>query len=140
MLRVFFLPLIVLEVIALVAAIMLLGFWATVGLSLLSVVAGVTLLRWQGLKTLERFISRLEFGHAPLEETWDGVCLMVSALLFIIPGLVTDAVGLLLLIPAVRRLLYRLCAQPGDYRYDESALAPARVTIIEGTCEDVTRS
>ncbi len=140
MLRVFFLLLTVLEVVALVASFMLLGFWATLGLCLLAAVGGGVLLRQQGLRTLERFVTRLEFGHAPMEETWDGMCLMAAAVFFIIPGLVTDAVGLLLLVPAVRRGLYHVFARPGDYRYDENALVRARTTIIEGRYEDVTRS
>jgi UPF0716 protein FxsA len=138
MLRFFILLLTVAEVMALVASFTLLGFWATLALSFLAMMIGGAILRREGLKTAERFVTKLEFGHAPMEESWDGLCLMVAAILFIIPGLVTDFVALILLVPPVRRALYRVFARPGDYRYDEAALAPSRVTIIEGHWQDIT--
>lgn len=136
---VFLLPLLMLlEVVAFVAAVALLGFWTTMGLSVLSFVIGGLILHHQGLKTAERFITSLEFGRPPLAETWDGVCLNLAGFLFLLPGLVSDALAVGLLIPAVRRALYRLFARRGDYRYDPDAMKPDSGPVIEGTYRDVT--
>lgn len=123
------------EVITLVASIKLLGFGLTLLLAVVAMVGGVALLRRQGLATLERFVTRLEFGQAPMQESWDGFCLMAAAILFIIPGLFTDLVGLLLLIGPLRRGIYNWLSRgnrmKGNYWFDQKALTPSKATVIE---------
>ena len=126
------------EVVALVASIMAIGFLATLGLWVVSFVLGLMLLRRQGLKTLETFVSRLEFGRAPMHDSWDGLCLILAALLLMFPGIVSDGIALFLLVPPFRNGLYALFAREGDYRYDDDALRQSRATIIEGTYQDIT--
>ena len=126
------------EVVALVASIMSIGFLSTIGLWALSFIFGIMLLRQQGLRTLETFVTRLESGRAPMRDSWDGLCLMVAGLLLIFPGIISDFIAVFLLIPFVRGVLYRFFEQHGDYRYDDDALAQSRVTIIEGEYQDIT--
>lgn len=141
-LRFFVFLLTVLEVVTLVASIKLFGFLATLGLCFLSMIIGGALLQRQGLITAEKFITRLEFGQAPMDEAWDGFCIMVAAVLFIIPGMATDLLALLLLIPPVRRLLRHLLvssgAVQGSYWFDGKVLAPSQATVIEATWHEVT--
>lgn len=82
-----------------------LGLWPTLALVVITAVAGVTLLRAQGLRTITRARTRIERREAPIEEIFDGLCLAVAAVCLLTPGFFTDAVGVALLIPAVRALL-----------------------------------
>lgn len=138
MIRMFFPFLLVAEVITLVSSITLIGFLSTIGLYVLTFMVGGMILQWQGLKTLESFMSRLEHGKAPMRESWDGFCLIAAAFLLIIPGFVSDILALLLFVPFVRAMLYRFFEKDGDYRYDDKALASSRETIIEAEYEDIT--
>lgn len=98
----------VLEVMAIVSTVKTVGFLGTILLMIVAAMVGSALLRAQGLLTLQRFVGRLQDGEPPVEETWDGLCIMLAALLFIIPGVFSDVLALLLLVPFVRAALYRV--------------------------------
>ncbi len=138
MIKMFFPFLLVAEVITLVSSITLIGFLSTIGLYVLTFMVGVVILQWQGLKTMESFMSQLERGKAPMRESWDGFCLIAAAFLLIIPGFVSDILALVLFVPFVRTMLYRFFEKEGDYRYDDKVLASSRETIIEAEYEDIT--
>ena len=74
------------------------GLWPTIGLVVVTAFAGLALLRIQGLAVLDR----LRLSRAPAVELFEGLCLLIAAVLLLVPGFVTDAVGFLLLIPRVR--------------------------------------
>lgn len=140
-LRAFVFLLTIIEVITLVVCFKLLGVLATLGLCFLSLIVGGALLQQQGLVTAEKFVSKLEFGEPPMDEAWDGFCIMIAALLFIIPGLATDMLALLLLIPPVRRLLRQALvgsgAVTGHYWFDRQVLVAPRATVIEASWHEV---
>ncbi|MGF1609390.1 MAG: FxsA family protein [Kiloniellales bacterium] len=88
----------------------LIGLWPTLALVLLTAVAGTWLLRLQGLATLSRARSQLDQGVLPARELFDGLCLLFAGALLLTPGFVTDALGLLLFVPALRDLLRTILA------------------------------
>lgn len=137
----FFLLLLISEVVALVVCLKTLGFLATLGLYFLSILIGGWLLRRQGLSTLERFATRMEFGEPPMTETWDGFCVMAAAFLFILPGVVSDVVAILLLIPPLRRLLWALLQKSGrvdgHYWFDARAIKRSRANVVEAEWREV---
>ncbi|QYK00955.1 FxsA family protein [Shewanella psychrotolerans] len=79
-----------------------LGSWTTVGLVLFTAVVGVSLVRSQGISTLMQVQQKLARGEAPGQEIVEGMMLAVAGLLLLIPGFVTDFIGLLLLTPITR--------------------------------------
>ncbi|HEY7884001.1 MAG TPA: FxsA family protein [Cellvibrionaceae bacterium] len=83
------------------------GALPTVALVVLTAVVGVILLRWQGLVTLLRARERMAAGQMPAQEMLEGLLLAIGGVLLLVPGFFTDAVGFALLIPPVRRLIYR---------------------------------
>ncbi len=142
-LRLFIFILTLVEVVTVVACITLLGFLSTLGLCFLSMIIGTLLLQRQGLATAERFVTRLQAGQPPMDEAWDGFCIMVAGMLFIIPGLATDMLALILLVPPIRRLLRQVLvasgAVKGHYWFDRSAvLNSPRSNVIDATYRDVT--
>ena len=83
----------------------ILGVWPTVGLIVLTAAAGTAMVRAQGFQILARAQETLGRGQFPAEELFDGLSLMVAGILLLTPGFVTDALGLVLLVPPVRRWL-----------------------------------
>lgn len=81
----------------------IIGAWPTIGLVVLTAVAGVGLIRVQGFATLTRGIERLNAGELPAGELAEGVMLAVAGALMLTPGFVTDTLGFVLLTPPLRR-------------------------------------
>ncbi|ALG70305.1 exlusion protein FxsA [Azospirillum thiophilum] len=80
-----------------------LGAGPTIGLLALSVVVGVLLVRHQGLASLTRAQAAAARGEAPIGTVLDGFCAVLAGILLIIPGFLTDLLGLALLIRPLRR-------------------------------------
>ena len=81
------------------------GSFATIATLILTAVIGLGLIRWQGFTTLLRAQGRMASGEVPAAEMMEGLVLAVCGLALLIPGFATDVVGLLGLIPPVRRYL-----------------------------------
>ncbi|HMO06836.1 MAG TPA: FxsA family protein [Paracoccaceae bacterium] len=79
-----------------------LGLWPTLAWVVLSAVIGLAVLRVRGIATLRTAGSAPGDAGAALA---DGVLAVLGGALLMAPGFLTDAVGLLLLIPPLRRLL-----------------------------------
>jgi UPF0716 protein FxsA len=65
--------------------------------------AGAYLARMQGLHTMYRVRASLDQGVTPTEELLDAMLIFAAGMVLLTPGFVTDALGLLLLIPETRR-------------------------------------
>ena len=83
------------------------GTLATVGLIIGTGIVGASLARQQGMSTLARLQKDLGEGRLPAEPIIDGGLILVAAAVLITPGVLTDLVGFLCLVPACRRLLKR---------------------------------
>jgi UPF0716 protein FxsA len=77
-------------------------------------------------------------GQVPALEMMSGVVLLIAGILLLTPGFVTDALGFLLLVPAVREALLRRVLrnlQPGPNaapRSDGRGRTPREPYTIEG--------
>ena len=65
---------------------------------------GIALLKRQGLSVLSRIQADLAKGRAPVTSIADSISMVVGGALMLIPGYVTDAIGLLLFLPGIRTL------------------------------------
>ena len=81
------------------------GALPTILLSIFTAALGGWLVRLQGLSVLFRVRRMLDSGEVPALELVEGAVLLVTGLLLLLPGFITDALGFLVLIPPVRRLL-----------------------------------
>lgn len=86
----------------------LIGFWPTIGLIAATGIAGSYLARREGLSTWRRLNERLRAGDLPGKELADGVIILVAGALLITPGVLTDAIGFLGLLPPTRALVRRM--------------------------------
>ncbi|WP_457152994.1 FxsA family protein [Mesorhizobium sp. P5_C1] len=82
------------------------GALATVGLVLASSIAGALLLRHQGFSVMTRIRAEMDAGRDPSRQLAHGAMIVLAAILLIIPGFITDIIGLLLFLPPVRDLAW----------------------------------
>ncbi len=73
--------------------------------------AGLFVLRWQGVATISRLNARLQRGELPAREMADTMLIGLGGLLLLLPGYFTDICGLLLILPPTRHLIYALLAR-----------------------------
>lgn len=120
------------------------GLWPTLALIVLSAIVGVMLLRApkaRASRVMERGVHGLSLGTFLAQ----GAFQVAAGLLLILPGFLTDAIGLVLLVPPVQRaILRRLRARveirtrhvhhPGFDRIDSGRIDPGG-QIIEGEYE-----
>ena len=66
-------------------------------------VAGGLLLRHQGLAVLRRTLDQMARHEVPVDSMRDAIGLALAGFLLLLPGLISDVIGLLLLVPAIRR-------------------------------------
>lgn len=78
------------------------GAATTVALIALTGGVGALLARMQGFRVIVQIRERLAQGQLPADELLSGGLVVAGGLLLVTPGLLTDAVGLVLLIPVVR--------------------------------------
>lgn len=86
------------------------GLWPTLAGVLITAVAGSLILRWQGLQLLNEIRSSMGQGRLPARALADAMMVAVAGVLLLTPGYFSDLIGILLLIPPVRTLIYRFLA------------------------------
>lgn len=82
------------------------GVWWTLAAVLGTAAAGFLILRWLGLSMVNDIRNQVSRRELPGQAVADAMFTGVGALLLIMPGFFTDAVGLLLLLPPLRGLIY----------------------------------
>lgn len=75
------------------------GLWPTLGVVFGTGFLGAVLVKRQGLAIFRRLLSEMEEGILPAEALFDGVLLLLAGALLITPGLLTDCLGIVLLLP-----------------------------------------
>lgn len=82
-----------------------LGLWPTIALVIVTAFVGASLVRSQGIQTLMSVQSRMQQGELPAQQIFEGVMLAVAGVLLLTPGFMTDAFGMLVLLPAPRAVI-----------------------------------
>jgi UPF0716 protein FxsA len=109
--------------------------WAVLALAV-TCVAGLMLLRREGVRGWRRFRAAAEAGRPPGHQVSDGLVGLAGALLLAVPGFVTSVLGVLLLVPPLRTVVRRSVERATERRMT-SALAgdlfgPRRVRVRRG--------
>jgi UPF0716 protein FxsA len=79
------------------------GLLNTLALMVVVSLCGAWMVKRQGIGTLARMRAELDDGRIPTGPMTDGGLLAAAGFLLLIPGFLTDVVGLALLVPPVRR-------------------------------------
>ena len=104
------------------------GAFSTVLLILLTAFIGLIYVRYEGFNTLKSAITQLIRNEIPVFEIVSGASLVIGAFLLIIPGFLTDILGLLFVIPISRKFFFRKI---------KSKYKVKRKNFIEGEYEDI---
>lgn len=143
-----------LEIALLIRASRLLGLGPVALIVIITGIAGVAVVRRQGLQTFSRTLAEIHAGRGGLEPMLDGLLRVSGGVLLILPGLITDLLGLALLVPFVRQLVVKaglpkfLASSLGETEIFERRFenarerqtygdAPPSTVIIEGEYEHV---
>jgi UPF0716 protein FxsA len=81
------------------------GVVNTLGLLVAVSIVGGWIVKRQGLSVWRRVNLSVSSGRVPGDELIDGFLVLLAGALIVVPGFVTDALGLLLLLPPVRALV-----------------------------------
>lgn len=77
----------------------------TILLLIATSVIGMLLLRLQGLTVFHRAQTALVRGEMPARQMLEGLAVLPSGLLLLLPGFITDLLGVVLFVPLIRRKL-----------------------------------
>jgi UPF0716 protein FxsA len=87
------------------------GFLWMLLLLIVSWPIGSRIIRHEGRAAIRRLRAALAAGRAPANEVLDGALVLVGGLLLLVPGFITDAIGLLLLLRPTRVLARRAASR-----------------------------
>jgi UPF0716 protein FxsA len=98
------------EIYVLVQVGQVIGAGWTILLLILDGILGTWLIKHEGSRAWRALRSALESGRMPATELADGALILVGGTLMLAPGFITDAFGILLILPVTRPLFRRLLA------------------------------
>ena len=81
------------------------GTFHTIMLIITTGIVGALLAQSQGLAVIRKIQEELSFGRPPAGELVDGLFVLVGGLLLVTPGIITDIVGFVLLLPITRNII-----------------------------------
>lgn len=131
------------ELLVAIAVAQAIGVLLTVLLLIAGWPLGTWLMRAEGRVAWRRLGAAVAAGRPPAREVLDGALVMAGGALLIVPGFLTDVIGLVLLAPTTRSLIRR-----GIVRNFRSPLVvqatrfggPSRPDDVDSTATDVERA
>ena len=83
------------------------GAVLTIFLILSTAFIGIIYVRYEGFNTLRSAMGQLIKNEIPLFEIVSGAALVIGAFLLLLPGFLTDTIGLLLIFPITRKMIFK---------------------------------
>ena len=83
------------------------GAFNTISLIIITAVIGLYYAKYEGLNTLRSAVSQLVKNEIPINELISGAALAFAALLMILPGFLTDVIGLTIIFPWTRKIFLK---------------------------------
>ena len=107
------------------------GAFFTLSLIFITAFVGILYARYEGLNTLKSGFTQIVKNQIPLYEMLSGTAIAFGALLLIIPGFATDLIGILIIIPITRKILFKNIIK----KYNKQPLK--KENFINGEFEDI---
>ena len=104
------------------------GPFNTISLIFITAIIGLYYAKYEGLNTLKSAIKQIVQNEIPIYEIISGTALAFAALLMILPGFLTDIIGLLIIFPWTRKIFLKNISKK-NYK--------KRKNFIEGEYEDI---
>ena len=83
------------------------GAFNTILLIFITAFFGIAYARYEGINTLRSGMSQMVKNKSPIYEIISGAALAFAAILLILPGFATDFLGLLIIFPPTRKLIFK---------------------------------
>ena len=104
------------------------GAFNTISLIFITAIVGFYYAKYEGLNTLKSAIKQIVQNDIPVYEIISGAALAFAALLMILPGFLTDIIGLLIIFPWTRQIFLKKISKK-NYKDKKN--------FIEGEYEDI---
>ena len=104
------------------------GAFYTISLIMITAVFGLYYAKYEGLNTLKSGVQQIVKNELPIYEIISGAALAFAALLMILPGFLTDVIGLLIIFPWTRKLFFKNISKKKQ---------KIKKNFIEGEYEDI---
>ena len=104
------------------------GAFNTISLIFITAIVGFYYAKYEGLNTLKSAIKQIVQNEIPIYEIISGAALAFAALLMILPGFLTDTIGLLIIFPWTRQIFFKKISKK-NYKNKKN--------FIEGEYEDI---
>ena len=104
------------------------GAFNTISLIFITAIIGFYYAKYEGLNTLKSAIKQIVQNEIPVYEIVSGAALAFAAILMILPGFLTDTIGLLIIFPWTRQLFFKKISKK-NYKNKKN--------FIEGEYEDI---
>jgi len=104
------------------------GAFNTISLIFITAIVGIYYAKYEGLNTLKSAIRQTVQNEIPIYEIVSGAALAFAAILMIIPGFLTDLIGLLIIFPWTRKLFLKKISKKNVRN---------KKNFIEGEYEDI---
>ena len=107
------------------------GAFNTISLIFATAFLGIAYARYEGFNNLKSGMSQLVKKEVPIYEIISGAALAFAALLLILPGFATDLLGLLIIFPPTRKLIFKKVSNK------HKPTNPKKQDFINGEFEDL---
>ena len=102
------------------------GAFNTISLIFLTAIVGIYYAKYEGLNTLRSAFNQIVKNELPIYEILSGAALAFAAFLMILPGFLTDILGLLIIFPLTRNIFLK-----------KISIKKKNKNLIEGDYEDI---
>jgi UPF0716 protein FxsA len=107
------------------------GAFYTISLIFITAIIGLMYARYEGLNTIRSGFTQLVKNELPAYELISGAAIAFGAILLILPGFATDALGFLIIFPLTRKLFFGKLVN--KFKNSEKV----KKTYIDGEFEDI---
>jgi UPF0716 protein FxsA len=107
------------------------GAITTILLIITTAIIGVYYAKYEGLNTLKSGFSQLTKNESPTYEVMSGAAIAFAALLLIVPGFATDALGFIIIFPISRKFIFSKFLKKSIYKNNQ------KNNFIDGDFEDI---
>ena len=104
------------------------GAFNTISLIFITAIIGLYYAKYEGLNTLKSAMKQVVQNEVPIYEIISGAALAFAAFLMILPGFLTDIIGLLIIFPWTRKIFFKKISKK-NYKNKKN--------FIEGEYEDI---
>ncbi|WP_256759949.1 FxsA family protein [Cohnella sp. WQ 127256] len=124
-------PMLIIVMLIEIWGIYMVGKWIggllTFGILIATGVLGTWFIKTEGRRVWQQAQQQMQAGQVPGHTLLEGLCVLIGGILLIVPGFISDILGITLLLP-ITRPLYRIYM----YRWLERKVRSGKFTIRRG--------